>query len=315
MQPTPGEPQQQWRTTRARRAEVAEAVAALHAGVAHRRDLREGGLTRFDVRSEIAAGRWRAAGKHTVIIGTGDLGDEAQLWRAVWESGSGAVLDGTAALVAGGLKRFRPDHIDVSVPAGNRHHRIEGVRLHRPRKVGPAIGVGVPRVRPEIAALRAALWARSDRQAALIVCLVVQQRIVRPERLHAAWEGLPPRQRRPFVGTVIGDVCNGAHSLGELDFAGLCREHGIPDPTRQAVRTVSGGRVYLDVAWEDVGLVVEIDGGHHALALSPVDDALRQNDVVLDGQPVLRIPVLGLRLCPEKFMAQVVRGHQMLRAA
>jgi len=54
------------------------------------------------------------------------------------------------------------------------------------------------------------------------------------------------------------------------------------------VRTGPGGRVYLDVAWEDVGLVVEIDGGQHALALNPVDDALRQNEVTLGDDLVLR---------------------------
>ena len=66
------------------------------------------------------------------------------------------------------------------------------------------------------------------------------------------------------------------------------------------------------MAWEDVGLVVEIDGGHHALALSPVDDALRQNEVTLRENLVLRIPVLGLRLTPDAFMAQVVRAHDQL---
>jgi very-short-patch-repair endonuclease len=78
------------------------------------------------------------------------------------------------------------------------------------------------------------------------------------------------------------------------------------------VRTGAGGRVYLDVAWEDIGLVVEIDGGHHALALNPVDDALRQNEVTLSADIVLRIPVLGLRLAPGPFMAQVARAHDQL---
>jgi very-short-patch-repair endonuclease len=81
------------------------------------------------------------------------------------------------------------------------------------------------------------------------------------------------------------------------------------------VRSIAGGRVYLDVAWDDLGLVVEIDGGHHALALNPVDDALRQNAVVLTGDRVLRIPVLGLRLVPDAFMDQVVRAHELAREA
>ena len=84
------------------------------------------------------------------------------------------------------------------------------------------------------------------------------------------------------------DLCDGAHSLGELDFAGLCREHGLPEPTRQAVRTLPDGRIYLDVAWEDIGLVVEIDGGHHALALDTVDDALRRRYQAMKCASLLR---------------------------
>ncbi len=307
-------PRPRLRTTRAVRQRVGAEVAALHAGVAHRADLRALGVSSKDVSSEVAAGRWSLAGRHTVVIGTSRLGPQALLWRAVWESGSGAVLDGAAALCAAGLKGFTPECIDVSMPANNRHHGVEGVRLRRMRAVGPIIEAGIPRLRPEIAAVRAAQWARSDRQAALIICLTVQQRLVPPDRLLSAWQGVK-RKRRPFVGLVISDVCDGAHSLGELDFARYCRAYGLPEPSRQAVRTLPGGRVYLDVAWESISLVVEIDGGHHALALSPIDDALRQNSVVLAGERVLRIPVLGLRLRPDAFMGQVVAGHRLLAAA
>ena len=110
---------------------------------------------------------------------------------------------------------------------------------------------------------------------------------------------------------MVRDVCDGAHSLGELDFARLCRTRGLPEPDRQSVRTLADGRVYLDVAWNDIGLVVEIDGGHHALALNTVADALRQNELVLSAERVLRIPVLGLRLDPNAFLNQIVRAHRM----
>ena len=113
----------------------------------------------------------------------------------------------------------------------------------------------------------------------------------------------------------MADLCDGAHSLGELDFAAMCRAAGLPAPSRQVVRVLPGGRVYLDVAWEGIGFVVEIDGGHHALALNTIDDALRQNEVVLRDDRVLRIPVIGLRLIPQQFMAQVVQAHGTLARA
>lgn len=331
------------RLSRQRRAAIGEFVSFAHHGVAHRADLRREGVGYADIRSEVAAGRWLKAGRHTVVIGTGPLTPDAALWWAVWESGSGAVLDGAAALVASGLKGFTAKLVDVSLPHANRPRpakvkhakdkpaqckpakaksatsRVRGlpaVKVQRRRTmVDRADGEGPPRVRTNWATIHAAQWAVSDRQAALLVCLAVQQRLVAPAQLLTSWSTVRKGPRHDVLDHIIRDVCDGAHSLGELDFAGLCRARGLPEPTRQRVVRLADGRIYLDVAWDDVGLVVEIDGGHHAMALNPVDDALRQNTVVLRGRMVLRIPVLGLRLMPDAFIDQVVEGHAALVAA
>jgi len=235
-----------------------------------------------------------------------------RLWQAVWESGSGAVLDGVSALLASGLSGFDPERIDVAIPRNHHARRLDGVRVHRRRDLGPLRGAGIPRTTTESATIRAAQWARTDRTAVLIICLVVQQRLVRPERLLSSWLSTRGGPRRALLNAAFRDVCDGVHSLGELDFSALCRLRGIPSPTRQKVCRGAGGRIYLDAIWEDIGLVVEVDGGHHALALAPVDDALRQNDVTLSDKLVLRIPVLGLRLTPDAFLDQVARAHTML---
>lgn len=301
------------RLPRAERARRAELVAADHDGVARRADLRAVGVTRADVRTEVLAGRWLPGGCQTVIIGNVEPTGRALLWRAVWETGGGSALDGVSALVASGLTGFTPSVIEVSVPKANRSRRHAGVRRHRRRTMPPLRGAGIPRAEVASAAVSGAAWAASDRQAVLILCLVLQQRLTTPERLLAAWRvrgtTMAPA-RRARLEITMRDLCDGAQSLGELDFARLCRDHGIPEPSRQVVRTLPDGRVYLDVAWEDIGLVVEIDGGHHALALNVVDDALRQNEVVLGDERVLRVPVLGLRLVPVEFMAQVARAHE-----
>ena len=79
-------------SAREQRAAAAAAVAADHGGVAHRRDLRARGVTRDDVRSEVTAGRWATAGRHTVVIGSGSPVGEALWWQALWETGAGAAL-------------------------------------------------------------------------------------------------------------------------------------------------------------------------------------------------------------------------------
>jgi len=303
--------------SRAERTARATEIAKRCGGVAHRADLRAVGVSRDDVRSEVRAGRWAVLGRHTVgITGTDVLSREALWHRAVWESGSGAALDGGAALCAAGLRGFVPWRLDVSIPHANRQHRLDDVRLHRPATLPPTTGGRLRRVLVEHAALRAACWARTEREAALIVCLVVQQRLTSPARMLDTWrQGSWRSPLRPFVGTVLLDVCDGAQALGELDFGRLCRQAGLPTPTRQVVRQGPRGRIYLDAGWEDVGLFVEVDGGHHQWALNPVDDALRQNAIALDGGLVLRVPVLGLRIAPEDFLAQVVTAHRRLTTA
>ena len=116
------------------------------------------------------------------------------------------------------------------------------------------------------------------------------------------------RRRRAFVRQVALDVADGAHSLGQLDFGALCRRHRLPVPERQVLRTTPTGRVHLDVRWAGSRLVVEIDGAGHRWGLAVTDDNLRQNEVVLTADRVLRFDLLALRLHEAEVMEQVRRG-------
>lgn len=291
------------------RTALGRSLAQQHDGVVRRRTLHDHGVDRHGVRIEVLAGRWRLAGRHTIVVdGREVLDGEARWWWAVWESGSGARLDGVSALLAQGLQAFAEPTIHVTVPRESTAYRMLGVTVHRRRQPDPMTRAGVPRSRPEWATVRAAQWARSDRQAALLLCLPLQQRLVSPGRLLQAWRDAGRGPRARVIDAVVRDLCAGAQSLGELDFAMWCRRYRLPEPTRQSVRTRPGGRVYLDVEWDEQGVVAEIDGAHHLLGIEPVKDALRANDVVLEGGRLLRLPVLGLRLEPDAFMGQIARA-------
>ena len=110
------------------------------------------------------------------------------------------------------------------------------------------------------------------------------------------------------VRQVLRDVADGAQSLGELDFSALCRRHGIPPPDRQELRRTALGRIYLDARWKGSRFVVEIDGAGHRVGLAVTDDNLRQNEVVLGDDRVLRIDLVGLRVHEVAFMQQVRRA-------
>lgn len=287
-------------------------------GVASRKQLHRLGIGHDDIRREVDAGRWATPGTQTVALHRGRPTPIARRWRAVWEAGLAiSVLDGVTALQHAGLTGYDEETVHLSVLHRHNVKDLSDVKVHKvARRVsGEVITAGVPRARPEVAAIRAAHWAVSDRQAALVLLLPVQQRIVTPQRLLAARRLIRGRTRRAFVDAVVRDIVHGVQSLGELDFAGLCRAWGLPEPSRQVVRTGPNGRIYLDVRWDDHALVVEIDGVHHGLGLNPTWDHLRQNSLTLGGDRVLRADVIGLRLETDAFMRQVKQALSRPHAA
>lgn len=286
------------------------ALAEMQEHLLSRRQLFAGGVTRASLRANLQAGRWRAWGRHTIALHSGPLAQRALWWRAVIEAGPRAMLDGVSALQAAGLSGVDSDTVRVSVPRGARVPKVAGATVRQTRRLSrhDLAGPGLPRVRPDAAVVRAALWARSDKQATFFLTAAVQQRLCRPEDVARAVLGIRRHRRRRLLLDVSTQLLDGVRALGELDFARLCVEHGLPRPERQSLRRTARGTAYLDVEWPQYAVVAEIDGVHHLSAPVAVDDALRQNSVVLQHAVVLRIPHLGLRVAPAEFMAQVRRA-------
>jgi very-short-patch-repair endonuclease len=288
--------------------EAVHAIAAEQGGVVSRGQLYDAGVTRAQVRAQVRARRWRRVGSQAVALATGPLTRLGQFWAAVFEAGPRAFLDGASALEAAGLEHFHEPRIRVSVPRGARVRRARGLNIRQTRRwaAHDVVGRGVPRSRPPVAAVRAALWARSNKQAALILVLVVQQGLALVQEVAEEMLRVRRDRRRLFLHAVLLDLLGGVRSLGELEFARECRRRGIPEPTRQVVRRTGSGRYVLDVVWEQWGVVVEIDGIQHTWANQVVGDALRQNELVLTDAMVLRLPLLGLRVNPDPFFEQII---------
>lgn len=294
-------------------------LADSQGGVVSRRQLYALGVTRWELRAHLRAERWQRIGDQSVAIHTGQLSPQGHLWAAVFQGGPRAQLDGAAALVASGLERFELDRIRVSVPRGARVRRSASYDIRQTRRwrADDRAPAGIPRTRVPVAAIRASLWARTDKQAAYLLSLTVQQGLATPDQLGTEALRIRRDKRRIFVCAVVNDLLDGARSLGELDIAAELARRGLPLPARQVLRKDRRGRYYLDLYWPDLRLVVEVDGIHHTWAENVVGDALRQNTLVLDGDRVLRLPLLGLRLQPDDFFDQITLalGGSSRRAA
>lgn len=294
-------------TSRQHRDHALARLVSGQAGVVSRRQLYTLGYTRWEVTAQVRARRWQRVSDQVLAVHTGPLTQDGLHWAAVFQGGPRAHLDGASALLASGLTRFTVDRIRVSVPRGARTRRTRDFDIRQTRRwsADDVVMTGVPRTRPEVAAVRAALWVRSDKQATLVLTMAVQQGLATPELLaHAALRIRRDRRRR-LVQVVVLDLLGGARSLGEIDVARACRRRGLPEPSRQVLRRDGAHRYYLDVYWEEWGVVLEIDGIHHTWAENVVGDALRQNAVAIAGATVLRLPLLGLRTEPDAFFDQI----------
>jgi uncharacterized protein DUF559 len=167
------------------------------------------------------------------------------------------------------------------------------------------VSTGIPRTRPAVAAVRGALWARSDRQATLLVTMTVQQGLATAAEIGTELLRVRRDRRRALLHAVVLDLVGGAGSLGELDVTRMLVRRGLPPPDRQVLRRAGRRRYYLDLYWPSWRLVVEIDGIQHTWAENVVADALRQNSLSVSGDVVLRLPLLGLRLAPDEFLDQI----------
>ena len=245
-----------------------------------------------------------------IAVHTGELTTLGLHWAAVLEAGPQARLDGASSLIASGLRGFNEESLRISIPRNARRRRGKGLNIHQTRRfrTEDQMPSGVPRTAPHVAAVHGALWAKSEKQAVLILTMSVQQGLTTVERLGVAALRVRRDKRRLLIHATILDLLEGVRSISEHEFAAACRERGLPEPTRQVMRRTRDGRYFLDVSWEEWGVVVEIDGIQHGWVQNAVSDALRQNDVTLTDALVLRLPLLGLRVAADDFFAQITQA-------
>ncbi|GAA0612912.1 hypothetical protein GCM10009547_13560 [Sporichthya brevicatena] len=293
------------RRRQARRRRIA-AAAEPQAGVVSLTQLYGMGVERWDLRAEVRAGRWRRWGKQTVRVADGDPA-VAVLWRALFEVSPLAVLDGVTALQVAGLKTITADAIHVAVPKSSRPRRCRGVVVHETRRyeASSVVDDGIPRMQPATAAVHAALWARTSRQAALFVLASAQQRLFTLEEFGVEVEKIRRDRRRGLIRQLYAELAGGIEALGERDFARLCRRRGLPPSTRQLRRQTPSGTWVYDTVWEQYGVTAEINGSQHLEPEQMLRDALKQNERRLDGHVVIVIPNVALRVDPEPYFDQL----------
>lgn len=275
------------------------------------------------LRAHLRVGRWRRICRGVVATRNGDLTPEQQQWVAVLVGGPDAMLAGAAAAAASGVRGLRVDPVAVLIPAARSASVLlprlppdmPGGRLYRSsvlpeehRQVGRP-----PRTTIARSVVDAAAWASSDREARAVLAAACQQRRVTPGEIFAVLSVLTRVRRRSLIRSTLADIAGGALALSEIDFVALCRRFRLPMPDLQERRRDANGRTrYLDAYWREWQVHVEVDGAHHMDVRQWAADMLRQNQVWIAGDRILRFPAWLLRTRPADVAAQL---HAALRAA
>jgi hypothetical protein len=267
-------------------------------------------MSKAALRHRCYSGRWRRVHHGVLVANNGPVSAGQRPWIAVLAAGDRALLAGATALAAQGLDGLRSEVVHVLLPATCQEtDPPAGVVVHRTRRL-PEDDVRWQRRPPCTKVPRsivdAASWARSDREATLIVVMAFQQRLVRLHQVEEALAGMPKAKRRRLVAATARDADGGSHSLAELDVVRLLRRAGLPIPSRQVIRRDSGGRRrYLDLYFDEWGLHVELDGRHHENPWQAWLDMDRQNALWVPGKRDVRFPTWLMRAEPETFLARV----------
>lgn len=292
----------------------ARRLARDQAGVLVRRQLKREGIPRWLLQLEVRAGRWQRTGRQSVVVHNGPLSPETRRAVAAAEVCTRAALDGPSALQQWGVKALDEQAVHVIAPKGSTPRRPPEVLVHESRRFREDDVVlvrGVRTVRPAVAAVHAALWARSDRQATFYLVLVVQQQLATSADLADAVDRVRRHPRRRLLRRVLLDVTLGVRSMGELDVAQAMRARGLPEPDRQVLRRRPSGTEYLDVRLDRYRLTLEIDGEQHDELGQRVADVLRDFTLVAEGDHVLRLPLAVWRVAQEQVLDRL---EQVLRA-
>ena len=267
-------------------------------GVLSAAQLRSLVLPDWFVREQIRVGRWARVGRTAVATHNGPLDAQGRRALAVCDLGPQAALAGVSVLQHLGLTLEGDGFVHVIVPKGAGPHRVIGVRVHESRRFRDedVDTAGLRCVRAPVAAVQAALWSRTDREAAFILTLAVQGRVATPAQLSEALERVRSDRRRVLLMALIVDLEGGVRSLGELDVARAMRDRGLPEPERQSVRRRPSGTQYLDADFPAYEIVLEVDGWQHDRAEHALADCLRDIDLGAEGRTVVRIPLVGWRV-------------------
>lgn len=234
-------------------------LGTLQAGVYRRAQLLECAVTDNDIERMVRRRELVSVARGIYVTHTGPLTPEQRAWVAVFTAWPAALSHESA------LPGRPPPVIHLAVSAHRQITVPKCVVLHRMADLDDRVDwrAAPPRVKPEHAVIdvMSTRICRDDVGGAFAILAEVCHRRLTPARIDRV---LARRQRvrgRRLIEDLLADLRTGAHSVIERGYLlNVERAHGLPVGRRQFVSSATGSTTVQDVRYDDLGLVVELDG-------------------------------------------------------
>ena len=302
---------------------VISELARRQLGVFLGSQLAEKGVTRRMLQRRVRIGRLTACGPDLFLVGGATLTWEATLLGLVLSAGKGAVVSHRAAAALWGFDGFRRGTPELTVPRGRRYRRPLAI-VHESTdldRCGVRRRSGLPVTDPARTLLD---LARRTPDHRLTLAIESARRMG-----WTSWSELiatlakHARCGRPGIRRLRRVIAAGVHreEITDSDFEllvlSLLVEHGLPEPVIHHDVVDATGRhlAEIDLAYPELKIAIELDGGDHQRREVFERDRPRQNNLVLEGWIVLRFTWDAYRDRPHEIVAAVRAARQLASAA
>jgi hypothetical protein len=251
-------------------------VSRLQYSVFTTRQARDAGISDRVIRLRVARGLWIRLFRAVYLPSSVRVDWPQRVMGACLACGEDALASFDSALVVWGLTTsIGKPH--VSIPESDRRN-CDGIEVHRVTKLDVTTHQRFRVTNPMRTLVDAASFVPEKKLARMLDALH-RRGLVDLDRFACFLE----ERRGPRVLRDLVEVRNPSRAMDsdfETDFLGLLQDAGLPLPIPQyAVETLNGTR-YIDFAYPDHMLAIELDGGiTHSTALQLRSDRARQSDL------------------------------------
>lgn len=292
---------------------VFEQQLAARGGVASRAELlRIAPRTVLD--GQVGRGALQRVFPHVYASRDAVLTDQLVLCAALRHAGSGAAISHVSALHLWGVRRLtRPVHLTVD--QSMRRAGAQGLVVHRRN------GFEVERDTCVVSGLPVTTLPRSvvdawpllplaDRRPLLLD--LVREKRVSTRALRASLAERPNVGGHRALAQTVDLAEDGCHSeLEAMGVLNVFRHHSLPRSVGQLRMQLDSGRIWLDRAWPEVKLAVELDGARfHTDPEARRRDLARDSSLAALGWVVLRFTYADVLRDPDGVRARVLAVYQ-----